>query len=153
MPPQLETPLSPLQLLLQLAELSRNAAIKAQSAKPGSIQDDTSVLQYIEALELKIMQLDYSFIRKLSDSGSINSFERLKEIEKMLNEIVEGKRLSIKQDRHLFRLAKHVRNNTKRAVGKTKRNATIKFNQIQQEKKKLTAEEKEAKENMGKKAA
>ncbi len=151
--PTVDTVLSPREILNRLYYRLRNAYSKVLSTQPGDSKADKNIMVDLEALETLLLKLDFSFIKKLRDDASIdsNSFEKLKEIEKILNEISAGKKNAIRQDHYIHRVAKHMRNAVRGKARKTKRTGAREIVKVQKEKKELVKKEKEAKEKLGKK--
>ena len=147
-----DTALSPREVLNRLYLRLRGAYSKILSAQPGDPRADASIAREIEAMDILIQKLNMSFIKKLRDDANIdsNSFEKLREIEKVLNEISVGKGTAIRQDHYIHKVAKHIRNVVRGKVKKTKRSGMRELVKVRNEKKKLVRKEVEAKEKMGK---
>lgn len=148
-----DTVLSPREVLNRLYERLRNAYSRVLSAAPGDVGADEKIMVEIEAMELLIQKLNYSFIKKVRNDASIDadSHEKLKEIEKLLEEIASGKKVTLRQDHFLYRTAKHMRNVVRGKANKTKKVGTKEFVNVQKEKKQLVRKEVDAREKMGKK--
>ena len=103
-------------------------------------------------MENLMEKLNFSFIKKVQNDANIdkNSHEKLKELTKLLEEIVAGKKTSIRQDHFIYRTARHLRNVVRGQAAKTKHIGAREYARIQREKQQLARKEKEAKEKAGK---
>lgn len=151
--PTVDTALSPREVLNRLYQRLRSAYGKVLAARPGDVLADKAIIPDIEAIEILVQKLNYSFIKKLRDDANIdaNSYEKLKELEKLLEEIVTGKKTTIRQNHFVYRTAKHLRNVVKGKVRKTKGAGLKQLAKVKKEKIELVKKVKEAREKAGKK--
>ncbi len=152
---RVDTVLSPRELLDRMYERLRNAYGKVLSAQPGSVETDEQIVSELEALEALMQKLDISILRKLQSDTARNrgSFEKMQEMEKIVDDIINGKKEGIRKEHYIYRTAKRLKGFVKSEKSKTKRKGTIKLDQIRKEKEKLEKEKKEAQEMAGRKAA
>jgi hypothetical protein len=153
--PTVDTALSPREVLNRLYAALRAAYLKVNAAKPGDVLADRGIISDIATIEALSQKLSYSFIKKLKDDSNIdvNSLEKLKEIERILDEIVSGKRNTIRQDHFVYRAAKHLRRVVRGQERKNKRQGYAKLRQITQDEMKLKTQKKEAFDKIGVKRA
>jgi hypothetical protein len=147
-----DTALRPREVLNRLYSRLRAAYAKVLSAKPGDVDADERIFEDIEAIELLAQKLNFSFIKKLRDDADIdaNSHEKLKELEKLLEEIAAGKRTSVRQDHFIYRTAKHLRRVVKGQAAKSKYKGVKELARVKKDRKELVKKEREAKEKAGK---
>jgi hypothetical protein len=155
-----ETALNPREALNLLYLKLRNAYSKVASAKPGDVKADKEIIQEVDMMENIMQKLDFGLIRKLRDDASIdsNKFTELQELERLLNEIVLGKKITLRKDHYLYRTAKRIRNSVRGSKNKAQREGTLKLREIQKkqeqmkrEQQKLLKEKVEANEKAGRK--
>ena len=149
--PTIDTALSPREILNRLYQRLRYAYSRILSAQPGDAMADKGIVQDIEAMETLMQKLNVSIIKKLRDDANvdINSFEKLKEIEKILSELSTGKIVTIRQDHYIHKLSNHLRNVVRGKVRKSKKSGMKELFKIKKEKKELGKKEVYAKEKIG----
>ncbi len=154
MKPQVDSGLPPKVLMDKIYNRLRFAYMRVSSSNPGDVKNDANLLMDIEAMEVYMQQLTFAYMKKVyDDSGRVEAYEELKELEEILTDIAKGKKESIKREKHIRKNASHIASLVHRRLKKGQYEGTIKFQEILKERAKLKAEEKEAREKMGKKAA
>ena len=105
--PTIDTVLSPREILNRLYQRLRSAYSKVLSAQPGDVMADKSIAREIGIMESLVQKLNISFIKKVRDDANIDikSSEKLREIEKILNEIAAEKITTIRQDHYIHKVA------------------------------------------------
>ncbi|MBD3163964.1 hypothetical protein GF323_02080 [Candidatus Woesearchaeota archaeon] len=150
--PTVDTALSPREILNRIYSSLRSAYSKVLSARPGDVKADESMAADINTMEKMQQKLSYSFVRKLKDDANVDakSFEKLKELERLLEEIVSEKKTAIRQEHYVYRIAKRLRNVVKGKARKTRKQGIRELSRVRKEKKQLARREKEAKEKASK---
>jgi len=160
--PTIDTALSPSEVLNRLYKALSAAFVKLSKAQAGDAAKDKEIFKDIEEMEMWMKKLDYAFIKKIRDDSNVDgeSYEKLKQLEELLIELVKAEKNSIHQDHYIFKVAKSLRRNVTSRARKTYGKAKGKIISLDKEKKKLKHKEKQvqdqqkqAMENIGKKAA
>jgi hypothetical protein len=152
-----ETVLSPREVLNRMYERIKSAYSKVLSAQAGDVNADKQMIAEIEMIDLLAQKLSFSFLKKLRDDATVdaNSFEKLKELENLLNDMITSKKKERYQNHYIYHCAKRWRNAVRGEANRTKNKGIKQLNKVNKEEKRLSQEKKEAQERAGvkKKAA
>jgi len=106
-----DTVLAPREVLNRLYERIRALYDKILRADTRRAQSDRAMEAEIEQINALVKKLDFSFIRKVMNdaSASKQSYQEVKEFEKLLDEITAESKYAVRQEHYIYRTAKSVR--------------------------------------------